>query len=400
MNYPVYLDNNATTPMDPRVLDAMLPYFTHQFGNAASNAHIYGWEAKDAVDLAREDVAALIGAEPKEIIFTSGATESDNLALKGVFEKYYRKGNHIITCQTEHKAVLDTCSSLENKGAEITYLPVQPSGIIDLDQLEQSIRPNTVMISIMYANNETGVIQPVREISAIAKKHGIIFFTDATQAVGKIPIDVQQDGIDLMSFSAHKMYGPKGVGGLYVRRRSPSVKLSAQMDGGGHEKGMRSGTLNVPGIVGLGKACQICREEMPAESARLFRLRNEFEKEILQLPETYRNGHPEMRLPQVSNIAFGFVEGETLKMAFHKFIAISSGSACSSASMEPSHVLKAMGLGDLLAQSSFRFSLGRYTSEADVHYATRQVRDTVSQVRSVSAVWKDFSSSHSEAEKS
>jgi len=400
MNYPVYLDNNATTPMDPRVLDAMLPYFTHQFGNAASNAHIYGWEAKDAVDLAREDVAALIGAEPKEIIFTSGATESDNLALKGVFEKYYRKGNHIITCQTEHKAVLDTCNSLENKGAEITYLPVQPSGIIDIDQLEQSIRPNTVMISIMYANNETGVIQPVREISAIAKKHGIIFFTDATQAVGKIPVDVQQDGIDLMSFSAHKIYGPKGVGGLYVRRRSPSVKLSAQMDGGGHEKGMRSGTLNVPGIVGLGKACSICREEMAAESARLFRLRNEFEKEILQLPETYRNGHPEMRLPQVSNIAFGFVEGETLKMAFHKFIAISSGSACSSASMEPSHVLKAMGLADLLAQSSFRFSLGRYTSEADVHYATRQVRDTVSQVRSVSAVWKDFSASLREEEKS
>jgi cysteine desulfurase len=352
MNYPVYLDNNATTPMDPRVLDAMLPYFTHHFGNAASNAHIYGWEARDAVDQAREETSALIGAEPKEIVFTSGATESDNLALKGVFDKYRMKGNHIITCLTEHKAVLDTCKHLENSGAEITYLPVQHNGLIDLQQLEDAIRPATILIAIMYANNETGIIQPVKDISTIARKHGILFFSDATQAVGKIPVDVSMDGIDLMAFSAHKMYGPKGVGGLYVRRKSPAVKLTAQMDGGGHEKGMRSGTLNVPGIVGLGKACSICQMELTVESERLSRMRDALEKELLAIPDTYLNGYPKTRLPQVSNIAFGFVEGESLKMAFHKHIAISSGSACSSASMEPSHVLKAMGLGDLLARKA------------------------------------------------
>ena len=391
MNYPVYLDNNATTPMDPRVLDAMLPYFTHHFGNAASNAHIYGWEARDAVDQAREETAALIGAEPKEIIFTSGATESDNLAIKGVFDKYRAKGNHIITCLTEHKAVLDTCKHLEGLGADITYLPVHHSGIIDLARLEEAIRPNTILIAIMYANNETGILQPVREISAITKKHGIIFFSDATQAVGKIPVDVTQDGIDLMAFSAHKMYGPKGVGGLYVRRKSPAVKLTAQMDGGGHEKGMRSGTLNVPGIVGLGKACAICQSDLSGESEKLSRLRDALEKELLGIPDTHLNGYPKNRLPQVTNIAFGFVEGESLKMGFHKHIAISSGSACSSASMEPSHVLKAMGLGDLLAQSSFRFSLGRFTTEEDIHFAARHVRETVSQLRDMSGVWKMYS---------
>ncbi len=391
MTYPVYLDNNATTPMDPRVLDAMLPYFTHHFGNAASNAHVFGWEAREAVDQAREEVAALIGAEPKEIVFTSGATESDNLAIKGVFDKYHAKGNHIITCATEHKAVLDTCKHIENKGAEITYLPVQPNGLIDLQQLEDAIRPDTILISIMYANNETGVIQPVKEISAIAKKHGVIFFSDGTQAVGKIPVDVQADGIDLLSFSAHKMYGPKGVGALYVRRKNPAVKLTTQMDGGGHEKGMRSGTLNVPGIVGLGNACLICKAESIQEAERLSKLRDEFEKDILKIPETHLNGHPKNRLPNVSNIAFGFVEGESLKMGFHKHIAISSGSACSSASMEPSHVLTAMGLETLLAQSSFRFSLGRFTTEEDIHYTARHVRETVTQLRSTSGVWKMYS---------
>ncbi len=388
MNHPVYLDNNATTPMDPRVLDAMLPYFTHHFGNAASNAHIYGWEARDAVDHAREEVAALIGAEPKEIVFTSGATESDNLAIKGVYDRYRVKGNHIITCLTEHKAVLDTCKHLEHAGAEITYLPVNHDGVINLQQLEQAIRPTTILIAIMYANNETGTLQPVREISALAKKHGVIFFSDATQAVGKIPVNVQEDGIDLMAFSAHKMYGPKGSGGLYVRRKTPAVKLTAQMDGGGHEKGMRSGTLNVPGIVGLGKACSICMTELTGESGRLSALRDALEKELLDIPETYLNGYAKNRLPQVTNIAFGFVEGESLKMAFHKHIAISSGSACSSASMEPSHVLKAMGLGDLLAQSSFRFSLGRFTTEEDIHYTARHVRETVNQLRDMSGVWK------------
>lgn len=376
--------------MDPRVLDAMLPYFTHHFGNAASNAHIYGWEARDAVDQAREETAALIGAEPKEIVFTSGATESDNLAIKGVFDRYSMKGNHIITCLTEHKAVLDTCKHLEKSGAEITWLPVHHGGLIDLQQLEDAIRPTTILIAIMYANNETGIIQPVKEISALARKHGIIFFSDATQAVGKIPVDVTHDGIDLMAFSAHKMYGPKGVGGLYVRRKSPAVKLTAQMDGGGHEKGMRSGTLNVPGIVGLGKACTICGSELLQESERLSRMRDMLEKELLDIPDTYLNGYPKNRLPQVTNIAFGYVEGESLKMAFHKHIAISSGSACSSASMEPSHVLKAMGLGDLLAQSSFRFSLGRFTTEEDIHFAARHVPETVSKLRDMSGVWKMY----------
>jgi cysteine desulfurase len=390
MNYPVYLDNNATTPVDARVLDAMLPYFTHQFGNAASNAHIYGWEARDAVDQAREETAALIGAETKEIVFTSGATESDNLAIKGIFDRYRTKGNHIITCVTEHKAVLDTCHHLENTGAEVTYLPVDHNGRIDPGQLELAIKPSTVLIAIMYANNETGTVQPVKEISVIAKKHGLIFFSDATQAVGKIPVNVQEGGIDVMAFSAHKMYGPKGVGGLYVRRKSPAVKLTAQMDGGGHEKGMRSGTLNVPGIVGLGKACAICQEEMTVEAERLSRLRDALEKELLGIPDTYLNGYPKNRTPNVTNIAFGFVEGESLKIGFHKHIAVSSGSACSSASMEPSHVLKAMGLGDLLAQSSFRFSLGRFTTEEDIHYAARHVRETVTKLREMSGVWKMY----------
>ncbi len=371
LKLPIYLDNNATTPMDPRVLEAMIPYFTEHFGNAASRNHPFGWEAEEAVDYAREQVAKLIGADPKEIIFTSGATEGDNLGIKGVYEMYASKGNHIITCTTEHKAVLDTCKHIEHLGGEVTYLPVAANGLIDLTALEAAIKPTTILIAIMYANNEIGVVQPVKEISAIAKKHGVLFFSDAVQAVGKIPVDVNADGIDIMAFTAHKMYGPKGIGALYVRRKNPRVKVTAQMDGGGHERGMRSGTLNVPGIVGFGKACELARLEMAADAERLSKLRDKLEAALTQIDESYVNGSTEHRLPHVANISFKYVEGEGLMMGFNKTIALSSGSACTSASLEPSYVLKACGLGDDLAHSSLRFGLGRFTTEEQIDYTIK-----------------------------
>lgn len=390
LKLPIYLDNNATTPMDPRVLEAMLPYFTEKFGNAASRSHAFGWVAEEAVDYAREQVAKLINADPKEIIFTSGATEGDNLAIKGVFEMYAAKGNHIITCTTEHKAVLDTCKHIEKMGGEVTYLPVQEDGLVDLGELEKAITGKTILIAIMYGNNEVGVVQPIREISAIAKKHGVLFFTDATQAVGKIPVDVMADGIDILTFSGHKMYGPKGVGALYVRRKNPRVKVTAQMDGGGHERGMRSGTLNVPGIVGFGKACELCRLEMADEAKRLSVLRDKLENALLQVEEAYVNGNREHRLPHVSNISFKYVEGEGLMMGFNKNIALSSGSACTSASLEPSYVLKALGLGDDLAHSSLRFGLGRFTTEEQIDYTIKAVTDTVLKLREMSPLWEMY----------
>lgn len=390
LKFPIYLDNNATTPMDQRVLDAMLPYFVEKFGNAASRNHSFGWVAEEAVDYAREQVAQLIHCDPKEIIFTSGATEANNLAIKGVFEMYASKGNHIITCTTEHKAVLDTCKHVEKLGGAVTYLDVQADGLINLEELEKAITPQTILISIMYGNNEIGVVQPIKEIAAIAKKHGILFFTDGTQAVGKIPVDVQADGIDLMSFSGHKMYGPKGVGVLYVRRKNPRVKVTAQMDGGGHERGMRSGTLNVPGIVGLGKACELCRLEMDAEAKRLSVLRDKLENALLQIEEAYVNGNREHRLPHVTNISFKYVEGEGLLMGFNKQIALSSGSACTSASLEPSYVLKSLGLGDDLAHSSLRFGLGRFTTEAEIDYTIKAITETVLKLREMSPLWEMY----------
>lgn len=390
LKLPIYLDNNATTPCDPRVVEAMLPYFTDVFGNAASRNHPYGWAAEEAVDYGREQVAKLIGADPKEIIFTSGATEADNLAIKGVFEMYAAKGNHIITTEIEHKAVLDTCKHLEKQGAQVTYLKVNNEGMVDLKELEAAITPQTILVAIMYANNEIGSINPIREISAIAKKHGVLVMTDATQAVGKIPVDVNKDGIDLMAFSAHKMYGPKGVGALYVRRKNPRVKVTAQMDGGGHERGMRSGTLNVPGIAGFGKACELCMLEMEADNQRLAAMRDRLEKALLQLEEAYVNGSVTHRLPHVSNISFKYVEGEGLMMGFNKSIALSSGSACTSASLEPSYVLKALGLGDDLAHSSLRFGLGRFTTDEQIDYTIQAVTDTVNKLREMSPLWEMF----------
>jgi len=390
LKLPVYLDNNATTPCDPRVVEAMLPCFTEVFGNAASRTHPFGWAAEEAVDYAREQVAKLVGADTKEIIFTSGATEADNLALKGVFEAYASKGNHIITTVTEHKAILDTCRHLEKQGAAITYLKVNHEGLIDLKALEAAITPQTILVAIMYANNETGVINPIRDISNITRRNGVLLMTDAAQAVGKIPVDVNKDGIDLMAFSAHKMYGPKGVGALYVRRKSPRVKIIAQMDGGGHERSMRSGTLNVPGIVGFGKACELAMLEMEEEGKRLALLRDKLEKALLQLEETYVNGSREHRLPHVTNISFKYVEGEGLIMGFNKNVALSSGSACTSASLEPSYVLKALGLGDDLAHSSLRFGLGRFTDEAQIDYTIEAVTATVNKLREMSPLWEMY----------
>ncbi len=389
MNLPIYLDNNATTPMDPRVLDAMLPYFTNKFGNAASRNHPFGWVAEEAVDYAREQVAKLIGANEKEIIFTSGATESDNLGIKGVFEMYKEKGNHIITCTTEHKAVLDTCKHIEKLGARVTYLPVQSDGLINLAELEAAMTSETILVCIMYGNNEIGVIQPVKEIAAIAHKFGALFMTDATQAVGKIPVDVNKDGIDILAMSAHKMYGPKGIGALYVRRKNPRVKVTAQMDGGGHERGMRSGTLNVPGIVGLGKACEIAGLDMEADTKRLSALRDKLESALTVLEESYVNGNVEHRLPHVANISFKYVEGEGLMMAM-KDLAVSSGSACTSASLEPSYVLKSLGLSDDLAHSSIRFGLGRFTTEEEVDYAIEVTKNSVNHLRELSPLWEMF----------
>ncbi len=389
MDLPIYLDNNATTPMDPRVLEAMLPYFVQKFGNSASRNHAFGWVAEEAVDYAREQVAQLIGANEKEIIFTSGATESDNLALKGVFEMYQEKGNHIITMVTEHKAVLDACKHLEKLGARVTYLVPKSDGLIDLEQLVAAMSQETILVSIMYGNNEIGVIQPVKEIAKIAHSFGALFMTDATQAVGKIPVNVIEDGIDLLALSAHKMYGPKGVGALYVRRKNPRVKVTAQMDGGGHERGMRSGTLNVPGIVGLGKACELARLEMQQDAVRLSALRDKLEASLTQLEESYVNGNREHRLPHTANISFKYVEGEGLMMAM-KDLAVSSGSACTSASLEPSYVLKSLGLSDDLAHSSIRFGLGRFTTEAEVDHAIEVTKNAVTHLRELSPLWEMF----------
>ncbi|MBK7881676.1 MAG: IscS subfamily cysteine desulfurase [Saprospiraceae bacterium] len=387
----VYLDNNATTPCDPRVVEAMLPYFFEHHGNAASRSHPFGWEAEDAVDKARKQVAELIGADEKEIIFTSGATEADNLAIKGVFEMYSRKGNHIITAKTEHKAVLDTCKALEKKGAEITYLDVQEDGLIDLSKLEAAIKPTTILVSIMWANNETGVIQPMKEIGDICAKNGVLLMSDATQAVGKIPVNPRENGIHLMAFTAHKMYGPKGVGALYVSRKEPRVKVTAQMDGGGHERGMRSGTLNVPGIVGFGKAAEIAHAEMAKDAERLSKLRDRLESELKNsLEEVYINGNPAHRMPHVTNMSFKHVEGEGLMMTFNQNIALSSGSACTSASLEPSYVLVALGLGDDLAHSSLRFSLGRFNTDEDIDFAVEAIRNGVNHMRDLSPIWEMY----------
>src|SRR5215470_7340745 len=381
---PIYMDNHATTPVDPRVVEAMMPFFTDKFGNAASRNHEFGWQAEEAVENARAQIARLINATPKEIVFTSGATESTNLAIKGVAEMYREKGNHIITQVTEHKATLDTCKRLEKYGYEVTYLPVEKDGRINLDDLRRAITPKTILISIMYANNEIGVVQPIAEIGKIAKERGILFHCDAAQAIGKIPVDVQADGIDLLSISAHKLYGPKGVGALYVRRKNPRVELASIIDGGGHECGMRSGTLNVPGIVGLGKACELCQREMPAESERLLRLRDRLKDSILsQLDEVYINGSMAHRLPHNINISFAYVEGESLMMGIND-VAVSSGSACTSANIEPSYVLKAMAVPDDLAHSSIRFGLGRFNTEEEVDYVADRVVETVKRLRELS----------------
>ncbi len=386
---PIYLDNNSTTPMDPRVLEAMLPYFNEKFGNAASRNHPFGWAAEEGVDYAREQISKLINCSEKEIIFTSGATESNNLAIKGVFEMYAEKGNHIITATTEHKAVLDTCAHLEKLGASITYLQVKADGLIDLNELSNAITDQTILVSIMYGNNEIGVVQPMKEIAAITRSKGVLLHTDATQTVGKIPVDVEADGIDLLSFTAHKMYGPKGVGALYVRRKNPRVKVTAQMDGGGHERGMRSGTLNVPGIVGFGKACEIAMQDMEKDTIRLSAMRNRLEKSLIELEETYINGNTNHRLPHVTNISFKYVEGEGLMMAM-KDLAVSSGSACTSASLEPSYVLKSLGLNDDLAHSSIRFGLGRFTTDEEIDYAIECTKKAVTKLRDMSPLWEMF----------
>jgi cysteine desulfurase len=390
MKLPIYMDNHATTPVDPRILQAMMPYLTTVFGNAASRNHSFGWGAEEAVDKGRKQVADLIGATAKEIVFTSGATESDNLALKGVAQMYAEKGNHIITAATEHKAILDTCKRLEKEGVRVTYLPVQQNGLVDLDQLKDAITDKTVLISIMYANNEIGVLQPIKEIGKIAHERGVLFHTDATQAVGKVPVNVLADNIDLASISAHKMYGPKGVGALYVRRRNPRVQVTAQMDGGGHERGMRSGTLNVPGIVGLGEACGIAQKEMAEEGKRMAYLRDKLKDRLLaSLDETYINGTMEHRLPNNLNISFAYVEGESLLMGIND-IAVSSGSACTSATLEPSYVLKALGAGDDLAHSSIRFGLGRFNTEEEVDYVAAKVIDVVKKLRELSPLYEMF----------
>jgi len=382
------MDSHATTRTDPRVFEAMKPYFLEIYGNAASRNHEFGWEAEAAVDKARQQIAELIGASAKEIVFTSGATESNNLALKGVAQMYAERGNHIITQVTEHKAILDTCKRLEKEGVRVTYLPVQTNGLIDLDQLRAAITDKTILISIMYANNEIGVVQPVQEIAKIAKERGVLFHTDGVQAVGKIPVNVATDGIDLLSLSGHKLYGPKGVGALYVRRRNPRVQLTAQMDGGGHERGMRSGTLNVPGIVGLGEACAISMREMADETKRMLFLRDRLQNKLLsELDEAYINGTMEHHLPHNLNISFAYVEGESLLMGIND-IAVSSGSACTSATLEPSYVLKALGAGDDLAHSSIRFGLGRFNTEEEVDYVADKVIDVVRKLRELSPLYE------------
>ncbi|MBS1730484.1 MAG: aminotransferase class V-fold PLP-dependent enzyme [Bacteroidetes bacterium] len=378
---PVYLDNNATTATDPRVVECMLPYFTKFFGNPASRHHAFGWEAAEAVDIARMQIAHTIGAEQKEIIFTSGATESNNLAIKGVFEMYAHKGQHIITCCTEHKAVLDTCKSVEKKGGTVTYLPVKTDGLVDLNDLEKAIQPTTILIAIMYANNETGVIQPIAEIGEIAKKHGILFFCDGAQAVGKIPVNVMNDHIDLLSFTAHKINGPKGIGALFVRRKNPRVTLAEQINGGGHERGIRSGTLNVPGIVGFEKALELYRFEMKENTQRITYLKNKLETGICKIPGTRINGHIQHRLPNTTNIQFDDIKGERLMTALIQDMAISAGAACTSASPGPSHVLTAMGLSDEEAHASLRFSLGKFTTEEEIDFAISRITEETQKLR-------------------
>jgi cysteine desulfurase len=389
MKLPIFMDNHSTTPVDPRVLETMLPYFCEKFGNAASRNHSFGWEAEEAVEHARKQIAKLIHADAKEIVFTSGATESDNLALKGVLEMYHEKGNHIITSATEHRAVLDTAKALEAKGrATVTFLPVDKYGMVDPEDVRNAITDKTVLISIMLANNEIGTINPVREIGRIAKEKGVLFHCDATQGVGKIPVNVQEMGIDLMSFSAHKIYGPKGVGALYVRKKAPRVRIAAQMDGGGHERGMRSGTLAVPLIVGFGKACELCEQEMEAEGRRLAAMRDRLQAGIMNaLEEVYLNGHPTQRLPHNLNLSFAYVEGESLLMGL-KEIALSSGSACTSATLEPSYVLRALGVGSDLAHSSIRFGLGRFNTDEEVDYTIRRIIEVVTKLREMSPLYE------------
>lgn len=390
MKLPIYLDNHATTQCDPRVVETMLPYFMEHFGNAASRNHSFGWIAEEGVEHARKQIADLIGANTKEIVFTSGATESNNLAIKGVVEMYAERGNHIITVATEHKAVLDTCKHLEKQGVRVTYLPLQGSGLVDLDMLRDAITDKTILVSIMYANNEIGVIQNVTDIGRICKEKNVLFHTDGVQAVGKIPVNVIKDNIDIMSLTAHKMYGPKGVGALYVRRRNPRVQISAQMDGGGHERGMRSGTLNVPGIVGFGKAAELCNQlmatEMPKHRIMRDRLKVKLES---SLEETYINGTMEHRLPHNLNMSFAYVEGESLLMGIND-IAVSSGSACTSATLEPSYVLKALGLGDDLAHTSIRFGVGRFNTDEEIDYVANKMIEVVNKLRELSPLWEMF----------
>ncbi|WP_447985798.1 IscS subfamily cysteine desulfurase [Nitrospira sp. Nam74] len=389
MKFPIFMDNHSTTPMDPRVLEAMLPYFVEKFGNSASRNHAFGWEAEEAVENARKQIARLIHADSKEIVFTSGATESDNLAIKGVVDMYHEKGDHIITSSTEHRAVLDTCKALESKrGVKVTYLPVDKAGMVNAEDVRNAITEKTILITIMMANNEIGTINPIKAIGKIAKEKGILFHCDATQGVGKIPVDVQDMGIDLVSFSAHKLYGPKGVGALYVRKKAPRVRIAAQMDGGGHERGMRSGTLAVPLIVGFGKAVELCEQEMSTESQRLSAMRDRLQAAITsKLEEVYLNGHPIERLPNNLNLSFAYVEGESLLMGL-KEIALSSGSACTSATLEPSYVLRALGVGSDLAHSSIRFGLGRFNTEEEVDYVAKRIIEVVTKLREMSPLYE------------
>ena len=388
MKLPIYLDNHSTTPCDPRVVDAMLPYFTEKFGNSASRNHSFGWEVEEAVEHARKQIAHLVGADAKEIIFTSGATESDNLALQGIVAMYREKGDHIITSATEHRAVIDTAKYLEKKGVTVTFLPVDKAGMVSPDDVSNAITDKTILISVMLANNEIGTINPIAEIGKVAKEKGIIFHCDATQGVGKIPVNVQEMGIDLMSFSAHKIYGPKGVGALYVRRRAPRVRLEPMIYGGGHERGMRSGTLPVPLIVGFGKACELCEQEMATEAVRMAKMRDRLQEGIMgAMEEVYLNGHPTERLPGNLNISFAYVEGEALLMGV-KEIALSSGSACTSATLEPSYVLRALGVGSDLAHSSIRFGLGRFNTDEEIEYTIDRMIKAVTHLREMSPLYE------------
>jgi cysteine desulfurase len=385
---PIYMDNNSTTRVDPRVVEAMLPYFTEKFGNAASRSHSFGWESEEAVETAREQIATLIGANPKEVVFTSGATESNNLAIKGVAGMYKRKGNHVITVVTEHKAVIDPCKRLERDGFQVTYLPVDKYGRVNPEQVAEALTDKTILVSVMAANNEIGTLQPIKDIGKLCKSKGVLFHTDAVQAVGKVPVDVEEMGIDLLSLTAHKLYGPKGIGALYVRRKDPRVRLEPQIDGGGHERGMRSGTLPVPSIIGFGAACELARAEMHQESQRLLRLRERLRSGIMdRIGDTEVNGHPTERLPGNMNISFAYVEGEAMMMGI-KEVAVSSGSACTSASLEPSYVLKALGVGDELAHSSIRFGLGRFTTEEEVDYVVGAVVREVDRLREMSPLYE------------